>query len=493
MKDPVIVVLDIGTTNIKCIIFDQSSKIVSSTIKNIRVISPKSGEMEYDPLEVWDTARIVFEESLKRGEIGVENILSLGIATQRGTTLIWNRVTGLPEHNAISWQDLRTVHMCKEFMETKLASIFLESMGDILTPAMSLTKLLWLLENVPDVRKKADDEMIFFGTMDSWILWKLTGGKVHATDNSNSSSTHMINRRSQEWDQRILSFLNIPIGILPLLKPSSGLLGFVDQSILGKEIPIYSLIGDQQASLYGQACFKPGMAKCTYGTGAFVLMNIGEMIIPSARVAWSRDRNVIFKLEGFAPSTGSMMEWLFTEWIESGTIQDSERIALSIENFQDVFVAPAFSGLHTPYNAPFAKGMILGLSTGTKKGHIVKAFLESIGMVCRSIIEDMEVKSGIKVERLRVDGAGSVNNFLLQFQSDILRIPVERTSIVQSTAAGAAYLAGLACGFWSSEEEISDLWKSDRVFEPKMDQTRRDSLYESWKEAVRLCVDWSKK
>ena len=489
MRKKFILVIDIGTTNIKSNIFDGNANIISSSIQKIATIFPEQGEVEYEPLKLWDTTKEVMTESLRKGGLSAKNIHATGITNQRGTMLLWDRENGLPLYNAISWQDQRTSSLCDELGKGDIDVLFCERMGDHISPGFSVTKLLWVLQRIPHIRGKVSDGNLLFGTLDSWILWKLTGGRIHATDNSNAASTHMVNRETQQWDKKILDRLDIPLSILPEIKPSGGFFGDTDANILTKEVPIYSVMGDQQASLYGQACFKAGMAKCTYGTGSFILMNIGEKAVPTARVAWTKEGGTTtFKLEGFAAATGSMLQWLFDEFLQGGIIDESENMAFEAKDSKDIYVIPAFLGLQAPYYDSRAKGMITGLTLGIKKEDIVRAFLESTAYICRAIIEEMQEKSGVKLNQLRIDGRGSRNNFLAQFQADSLGVNVERSALMESTAAGAAFMAGLSSGFWPSEEELAEMWKKDRIFPPVVSQKLRDRMYGKWSRIVNLAL-----
>jgi len=489
MREKFILVIDIGTTNIKSIIFNGNVNIVSSSVQKIAAISSKQGEVEYEPLRIWDTVEEVITTSLRQGGLAAKNIHATGITNQRGTMVLWDRENGLPLCNAISWQDQRTNSLCDELRKGDMDVLFCERMGDHVSPAFSVTKLLWVLQRIPNIRDRASDGNLFFGTLDSWILWKLTGGRVHATDNSNAASTHMVNRETQQWDNKILDRLDIPLSILPSIKPSNGFFGYADPEILEGKVPIYSVMGDQQASLYGQACFEAGMAKCTYGTGSFVLMNIGERAVPTARVAWTKEGGTTtFKLEGFAAATGSMLQWLFDEFLQVGTVDESEKMAFEAKGSKDICVIPAFLGLQAPYYDSRAKGMIEGLTLDSKKEDIVRAFLESTAYICRAIIEEMQDKSGVKLNQLRIDGRGSRNSFLAQFQADSLGVNVERSALMESTAAGAAFMAGLSSDFWSSEEELGEMWKKDRVFSPVVSKKMRDRMYGKWSRIVNLAL-----
>jgi len=489
MRKKFILVIDIGTTNIKSIILDENANIVSSSIQKIAAIFPKEGEVEYEPLKLWNTTKEVMTASLRKGGLSAKNIHATGITNQRGTMVLWDKENGLPLYNAISWQDQRTSSLCDELGKGDIDVLFCESMGDHISPGFSVTKLLWVLQHIPHIRDRVSDGNLLFGTLDSWIVWKLTGGRVHATDNSNAASTHMVHRGTQQWDKKILDRLDIPLSILPAIKPSNGFFGYMDPDILGEEVPICSVMGDQQASLYGQACFKAGMAKCTYGTGSFILMNIGEKAVPTARVAWTKQGGTTtFKLEGFAAATGSMLQWLFDEFLQAGTVDESEKMAFEAKDSKDIYVIPAFLGLQAPYYDSRAKGMITGLTLSIKKEDIVRAFLESTAYICRAIIEEMQEKSGVKLNQLRIDGRGSRNNFLAQFQADSLGVNVERSALMESTAAGAAFMAGLSSGFWPSEEELAEMWKKDRIFPPVVSQKLRDRMYGKWSRIVNLAL-----
>lgn len=491
MRRQAIIALDVGTTNIKCIVFDQEAKMISNMSRNVDFLSNRTDRIEYDPTVIWETVKDLLGRSLQQEDYAIDDVLSIGISTQRGSTLLWNRESGLPECNAISWQDIRTADICKKIMNTELGSLLMERQGGPLIPGKSLGRLLWLFENINGLREKAEQGLLLFGNIDSWVLWKLTGKRIHATDNSNASSTHMVEIGSQQWDTDLISRLEIPLETLPEIRPSSGFLGLTDPSLFGREIPICSLVADQQGSLFGQICLHRGMTKCTYGTGTFVLMNIGEEPVTSAKAAWNLDGQTTYMLEGYSGATGLMTEWMFKEVMGDQDVSKSEKMALEVEGSQGVVVVPAFSGLQAPFHDPHAVGMILGLTVGVRKNHIIRAILESIGMICRSIIDHLQEVSNIQIDRLYVDGAGADNNFLVQFQSDILGIPVEKSALTESSALGAAFLAGLASGFWR-RDEIAGFWRSGGVFEPRMDETRRNRLYDRWLEAARFSMAWGK-
>jgi len=491
MNNQIILVLDVGTTNIKCIAFDETAKIISQVSRDIGCISEDARKIEYDPILIWETVKDLLARSLEGGGYRKEDVICLGISTQRGSMLLWDRISGLPESFAISWQDLRAVDICQRIMGGPVGDLIVERMGSPLVPMKSLGRLIWLFEERPHLRKKAENGEVFFGNIDSWILWKLTGREVHATDCSNASATHMVNLFSQEWDEEVLSRLNIPINILPSIKMSSGNLGFTDSSVTGREIPICSLIADQQGSLFGQGCVNPSMAKCTYGTGSFILVNIGERAVPSAKAAWNIGGQITYAVEGYGGTTGLMTRWLLEEVFGIHDISKSEKMASCIPNSQGVFVVPAFSGLQAPFQDPRATGVILGIKVGVTKEHIIRALLESVCMLCRAIVEDLQMDPMVQIDRLRVDGAGAANDFMVQFQSDILGIPIERSAVKESTAAGSAFLAGLACDVWSMEE-IPGLWKCDRIFKPKMNEQKREEMYNQWIKAVGVSRAWGR-
>jgi len=491
MGRKIIIALDVGTTNIKCIVFDQEARMISNMSRNVSLLCNRTDRMEYDPMVIWEIVKDLLGRSLHQEGYAIDDVVSIGISTQRGSILFWNRESGLPECNVISWQDMRAADICEKMANTEMGNLFMERQGGPLIPWKSLGRILWLFENINGLREKAEQGLLLFGNLDSWVVWKLTGNRIHVTDNSNASATHMVEIRSQEWDTDLLSRFGIPPEILPEIRPSSGFLGFTDPSVFGREIPICSLIGDQQGSLFGQVCLNRAMTKCTYGTGAFVLMNIGEESLPFAKTAWNLDGQTTYMLEGYSATTGLMTEWMFEEVMGDNDVSESARMALEVEDSYGVVVVPAFSGLQAPFHDPHAVGMILGLTVGARKNHIVRAMLESIGMICRAIIDHLQEVSRIQIDRLYVDGAGAANDFLVQFQSDILGIPVERPSLTESTALGAAFLTGLASGFWRMDE-LAGLCQKDRVFEPRMGEMERSRLFGRWLEAVRFSMVWDK-
>lgn len=491
MGQKVIIALDVGTTNIKCIVFDREARMISNMSRNVNLICNGTDRIEYDPMAIWGIVKALLGRSLNHENYAMDDIVSIGISTQRGSILFWDRESGLPEHNIISWQDMRAADICREIGNTEIADFFMERQGSPLIPAKSLGRILWLFENVNGLREKAAQSRLLFGNLDSWVVWKLTGSRAHITDTSNASATHMVELRSQEWDTDLISRFGIPHEILPEIRPSSGFLGFTDPSVFGREIPICSLIGDQQGSLFGQACLNQAMTKCTYGTGAFVLMNIGEQPLPFGKTAWNLDGKTTYMMEGYAATTGLMTQWLFQEFMGDKDVSEAAEMALAVEDSRGVVVVPAFSGLQAPFHDSHAVGMILGLTVGVRKNHIVRAMLEAIGMICRAIIDHLQEVSKIQIDRLYVDGAGAANDFLVQFQSDILGIPVERSSLTESTALGAAFLSGLASGFWRMDE-LAGLCQKDRVFEPRIGETGRSRLFGRWLEAVRFSMVWDK-
>ena len=490
-----ILALDQGTTSSRAIIFDCYGKIVEIAQKNFTQIYPKPGWVEHDPMEIWATQSGVAKEVLERTGIKAEKIAAIGITNQRETTVVWDRNTGRPVYNAIVWQCRRTASNCNGLKKRGLEEYIINNTGLVVDAYFSGTKVKWILDNVDGARDRAEKGELLFGTVDTWLIWNLTRGKVHITDYSNASRTMLFNIKDLKWDKKILTELQIPASMLPEVKPSSYKYGVTSKEILGAEIPITGDAGDQQAALFGQACFKPGMAKNTYGTGCFMLMNTGEKLVPSkngllSTIAWGLDNKVEYALEGSIFIAGASIQWLRDELKLIESASNSEKVASEVEDTNGVYMVPSFVGLGAPYWDMYARGIIVGLTRGANRNHIVRATLESIAYQTRDVLQAMQEDSRIKLQALKVDGGACVNNFLMQFQSDILGVPVDRPEVTETTALGAAYLAGLAVGFWNNKEEISKTWKVDRTFDPSMEEERKESLYRGWKKAVNRSLRW---
>jgi glycerol kinase len=460
-------------------------------------IYPRPGWVEHDPYDILESQVSVAKKLLRTVNVEPNQIAAIGITNQRETTIVWDKKTGKPVYNAIVWQCRRTASMCDELKAQGLADLIKRKTGLVIDAYFSATKLKWILQNVPGVLEKAKKGEIAFGTVDSWLIWNLTGGKVHATDVSNASRTMLFNVSDLRWDEELLDMFNVPRSVLPQVFPSSHIYGVTDKDIFGVEIPIAADIGDQQAALFGQMCVRAGMVKNTYGTGCFILMNIGDKPIFSrsgllTTVAWKLKDEVFYALEGSVFIAGAAIQWLRDELRMVESAQETEQMALSVPNSAGVYVVPAFVGLGAPYWDMYARGAIFGLTRGSKKEHIVRAVLESIAYQTRDVVEVMCEECQTELKTLRVDGGASKNNFLMQFQADILNVPVERPKVNETTALGAAYLAGLAVGYWESMEQIESQWQLDRKFVPNMDEKEREELYKGWRKAVERAKGWLK-
>lgn len=492
-----VIALDQGTTSCRAIIFDKAGKIVGMSQKEFTQYFPEIGWVEHDAIEIWNTQMGVMRSVLNENHISAEDIVAVGITNQRETTVVWDKNTGIPVYNAIVWQSRQTADICEEIKAAGHEDYVKETTGLVVDAYFSGTKVKWILDNVKGAREKAENGDLLFGTMDTWLIWNLTKGKSHVTEYSNASRTLMYNIKELKWDEKMLEILTVPTSMLPEVKDSSCVYGSVDKSWLGVEIPIGGAAGDQQAALFGQACFKPGMVKNTYGTGCFMLMQTGEKLIPSKHglvttIAWGFDGKVEYALEGSIFVGGAVIQWLRDELKILDTAADSEYYATKVKDANGVYIVPAFAGLGAPYWDMYARGTIVGLTRGANKSHIIRAALESIAYQSKDLISAMENDSNIKLETLRVDGGAVANNFLMQFQSDILGVPVERPEVIETTALGAAYLAGLAVGFWSSKEEVTKGWNLDHKFEAKMEDKEREELYTGWQKAVQRSEDWAK-
>ncbi len=497
MSKKYVLAFDQGTTSCRAIVFDKDVNIVGVAQKEFTQYYPQPGWVEHDAMEIWGSQMGVAREVLETHGIRTDEIAAIGITNQRETTVVWDRHTGRPIHNAIVWQDRRTAPICDDLKARGLESYIKETTGLVVDAYFSGTKVKWLLDNVEGAREKAERGDLLFGTMDTWLIWNLTRGQSFVTDYSNASRTLLYNIRELAWDEQMLKELGVPASMLPQVKPSSEVYGVTEEHTFGgAQIPIAGIAGDQQAALFGQTCFDKGMVKNTYGTGCFLLMNTGENAIPSksgllTTIAWGLDGKVEYALEGSIFISGAAIQWLRDELKLIDSAEDSEYFAGKVSDNGGVYVVPAFAGLGAPYWDMYAKGAIFGLTRGSKKEHIVRATLESLAYQTKDVIDAMEADSGISLKSLRVDGGAAANNLLMQFQSDMLDVPVERPHVTETTAVGAAYLAGLAVGFWK-KDELTRKGTLEREFHPAMEQSERDRLYKGWKKAVKRTMNWDK-
>ena len=485
--------LDQGTTSSRAILFDRDGNVVRSSQKEFRQIYPRPGWVEHDTDEIWATQLEVARDIID----DPADIAAIGISNQRETTVIWDRVSGEPIHNAIVWQDRRTAAICDQLKAEGFDRTILRHTGLVTDAYFSGTKVAWLLDNVQGARERAEAGDLAFGTIDSFLVWKLTGGRLHITDVSNAARTMLFDIHEGDWSDTILERLNIPRAILPDAKPCSQVYGESDSRLFGAPIPIAGMAGDQQAATFGQAAYQAGMAKNTYGTGCFMLMNTGDAPQSSANnllttIAWKVGEDPMqYALEGSIFMAGAAVQWLRDEMKLLDRAAESEAIAAGIESTDGVYVVPAFVGLGAPYWDQYARGTIVGMTRGSGRAQIVRATLEAIAYQTRDVVDAMSADSGLPLDTLRVDGGAVVNDFLMQFQADILGVPVQRPAVTETTALGAAYLAGLATGFWSSQDEIAQQWQLERAFEPAMSADQRESLYAGWRRAVERARDWA--
>lgn len=499
MRKKYVMSFDQGTTSSRAILFDAQGNIVNIAQKEFTQIYPKPAWVEHDAMAIWGAQMGVAREVLETSGVSTEEVEAIGITNQRETTIVWDRHTGKPIHNAIVWQCRRTAQICDELKEADptLETYIKENTGLVLDAYFSATKIKWILDHVEGAREKAEKGDLIFGTVDTWLIWNLTRGKVHVTDYSNASRTMLYNIRTLTWDKKLIDLLNIPQSMLPEVKPSSYIYGYTDEKTFGGSlIPIAGAAGDQQAAMFGQACFRKGMAKNTYGTGCFLLMNTGEEPVVSERgllttIAWGINGVVEYALEGSIFMGGASVQWLRDEMRLISSAEDSEYFASKVEDTGGVYVVPAFAGLGAPHWDMYARGSILGMTRGTGRNHIIRATLESIAYQTRDVIEAMEKDSGIALRLLKVDGGATANGFLMQFQADILGVPVDKPKVTETTALGAAYLAGLATGFWQSKEDIYAHWHLDKRFEPFMPQSIREKKYKGWKKAIGRSKLWA--
>ena len=489
--------LDAGTTSNRCILFNEKGEICSMAQKEFTQHFPKPGWVEHDAGEIWATQLQVAREAISRIGAKPEEIAAIGITNQRETTIVWDKHTGKPVCHAIVWQCRRTAEYCDSLKERGLTDKFREKTGLVIDAYFSATKVKWILDHVEGARERAERGDLLFGTVETWLIWKLTKGKVHVTDYSNASRTMLFNINTLQWDEEILRELDIPRSMLPEAKPSSCIYGYADTSFFGGEIPIAGAAGDQQAALFGQTCFHAGEAKNTYGTGCFLLMNTGEKPVFSKNglvttIAWGIDGKVNYALEGSIFVAGAAIQWLRDELRLIDSASMTEYMAQNVEDSNGCYVVPAFTGLGAPYWDQYARGTIVGLTRGVNKDHIVRATLESLAYQVNDVLEAMKADSGIELSALKVDGGASANNFLMQTQADISSAPVNRPKCVETTAMGAAYLAGLAVGYWNSPEEVVKNWAIDQIFMPKIEAGKREKMLRGWKRAVRCAFGWAK-
>ena len=491
-----VMALDQGTTSSRCIIFDKFGKIRSMAQREFAQVYPKPGWVEHDPMEIWSSQISVATEAMAKQGVVAEEISAIGITNQRETTVVWNKNTGQPIYNAIVWQCRRTADMIDELKEKGLGPYIKETTGLIPDAYFSATKIKWILDKVPGAREEAEKGNLLFGTVDTWLIWNLTKGKTFVTDYTNASRTMLFDIIKLKWDNELLRELNIPHSMLPEVKPSSCLYGYTDRAIFGEEIPISGAAGDQQAALFGQCCFNKGDVKNTYGTGCFLLMNTGEEAVFSKHgllttIAAGSDNKALYALEGSVFVAGAAIQWLRDELRLIRTAADSEKYANQVEDSNGVYVIPAFTGLGAPYWDQYARGAIVGITRGCNREHIIRATLESIAYQSYDVIKAMENDLGSSLKSLRVDGGACANNFLMQFQSDILDTKVLRPECIETTALGAAYLAGLSVGFWKDKDEIKNNWALSETFISDMKNEQRDKLIKGWHKAVGRSFSWA--
>ncbi|MFP4508670.1 MAG: glycerol kinase GlpK [Spirochaetaceae bacterium] len=497
MSEQYVMAFDAGTTSNRAILFDHAGEIHAVAQQEFPQIYPRPGWVEHNPMDIWGTQSGVARQVLERAGVRPDQLAAIGITNQRETVVVWDAETGRPVHNAIVWQDRRTAGICDSLRERGWEDHIRDTTGLVIDAYFSATKVKWLLDEVDGIREKAKQGKVLFGTVDTWLIWNLTRGKVHVTDYSNASRTMMFDINTLDWDDAILAELDIPRAMLPEVKPSSSVYGVTDEHTFGgAKIPVAAAIGDQQGALFGQACFERGMAKNTYGTGSFVLMNTGTERIASktgllTTIAWGiGDQPVEYALEGSIFVTGAAVQWLRDELHIINDARDTEYFANKVEDNGGIYLVPAFVGLGAPHWDAYARGTIVGLSRGTNLSHIVRATLESIAYQTRDVIQCMEEDSGIVTRELKADGGASANDFLMQFQADMLAIPVLRPRIIEATARGSAFLAGLATGFWKDRSEIAESFEIDKQFQPQLGEETRTRLYRGWKRAVQKSKGW---
>ena len=492
-----IMALDQGTTSSRCILFDKAGNICSMAQREFEQIYPKPGWVEHNPMEIWSTQYAVMSEAMALVGAKPKDIAGIGITNQRETTIVWDKETGEPVYNAIVWQCRRTAKDINLLVKDGYADVIKAKTGLVPDAYFSATKIAWILSNVAGARKKAEEGRLLFGTVDTWLIWKLTGGAVHVTDYTNASRTMLFDIHNRCWDKELLEKFNIPEVMLPIVKPSSCIYGYTDPSVLAGNIAIAGAAGDQQAALFGQCCFEPGEVKNTYGTGCFLLMNTGDKPVESKHglittIAAGSDDQLHYALEGSVFTGGAIVQWLRDEMRLIRSSSQSEDYARMVNDTNGVYIVPAFSGMGAPYWNPYARGCVVGLSRGANKEHFIRASLESIAYQTYDVLKAMEADSGIKLSALKVDGGASANNFLMQFQSDILNTEVRRPRCVETTAMGAAYLAGLAVGYWKDKNDVINNWNIDRKFHPEMKEDEREEKLAGWEKAVKYSFGWAK-
>ena len=492
-----VMALDAGTTSNRCILFNEKGEMCSVAQKEFTQYFPKPGWVEHDATEIWLTQYAVAAEALSKAGATAADIAAIGITNQRETTIVWDKNTGEPVYHAIVWQDRRTAEYCDSLVAKGLKESFRAKTGLVIDPYFSGTKIRWILENVEGARERAEKGELLFGTVETWLIWKLTGGKVHVTDYSNASRTMLYNIIDLKWDEEILKELNIPACMLPEVRPSSCVYGETTEDLFGGSIPISGAAGDQQSALFGQTCFNPGEARNTYGTGCFMLMNTGEKPVFSKNglvttIAWGLDGKVEYALEGSIFVAGSAIQWLRDQLRLVDSAPDSEYFAKKVKDTNGCYVVPAFTGLGAPHWDPYARGAILGLTRGVNKYHVIRATLDSLCFQVNDVLQAMKADSGIELAALKVDGGASANDLLMQIQSDIIQAPVHRPVCVETTAMGAAYLAGLAVGYWTSKEDVIRNWSIGKVFNPEISEEDRNKRVAGWNKAVRCVYGWAK-
>ncbi|MFW6256887.1 MAG: glycerol kinase GlpK [Bacillota bacterium] len=491
--------LDQGTGSSRALIFNQSGQVVGKSQKEFTQIYPRPGWVEHDPEQIWQTTIDVIKNSLTKSGIKPEQIQGIGITNQRETTIIWDKRTGQPIHNAIVWQDRRTSDICDRLKNEGLEEKIKEKTGLVIDSYFSSTKIKWLLDNVSGAKEKAEQGLLKFGTVDSWLVWRLSGGRTHITDYTNASRTMLFNINTLEWDPELLNIFSIPREILPEIRSCSEIYTETNkENFFGENIPLAGIAGDQQAATFGQGCYEKGIAKNTYGTGCFMLLNTGQNRVKSENgllttIAWGIDKDITYALEGSVFVAGAAVQWLRDELDLIDNAAESEYLARQVESTDGVYVVPAFTGLGAPYWDQYARGTIVGLTRGTTKQHLVRATLESLAYQSRDLLEAMKIDSGLELKELRVDGGAAENDFLIQFQADILNSNVERPVNTETTALGAAYLAGLAVGYWKNKNEVSEKRRVERTFMPQMEAIKRKELYNNWKRAVKRSRNWIQK
>ena len=492
-----ILAIDQGTTGSTALLFDEAGQVVSTAYREVHQIYPHPGWVEQEPKELFRTSLAVAQEALQKMGVAASQVKGVGITNQRETTVVWDRYTGEPVSNAVVWQCRRTAPMCEELKQRGMGPSIKEKTGLIVDAYFSATKLRWILEHIPQGQQRAQQGDLLFGTVDSWLVWNLTGGAIHITDYSNASRTMLFNIRTLQWDRELLAAMEIPEAVLPQVMPSSQVYGETAAGLLGDAwVPLGAIAGDQQAALFGQACYEPGMVKNTYGTGSFVLLNTGTRLVPSQRglvttVAWGLAGGVSYALEGSIFITGAAVQWLRDGLGLIADAAESEALARSVPDNGGVYFVPALVGLGAPYWDMYARGTIIGITRGTTKGHLARATLEAIAYQVRDVVEAMGAEAGFQLPLLRVDGGGTANAFLMQFQADILGMPIQLPAVAETTALGAAYLAGLAVGLWRDATEIARQWRASQTYEPRMPAEQRETLYAGWKCAVARARGWA--